>query len=868
MNLRSTLATLATMASVAVGATYHIARTGSDARSPTEAGSPATPWASFANLAGLALMPGDSILLKRGDTLRGILKFSRSGSKASPITIAPYGPGTEPPTILGTIPVTSWTSNGSGAWKAKIPSDHPVNRLYAAGLPLRNARWPDTGWFRSTSHSGDTMVILREAAAGDWTGASLYLWNLNWDMEGHRVKSQSGDKIVLERKNNIAISDTALWALTNHPLALKVRGTWVYVASDSTLLYLGDQPADFALEASVHSANVDLRGANWVHLRGLRLLRAADTGITANGQGVVVEDCHVRFADHVGIYLAGADNVLRDCQVSGSSSSGISVRSMRGLVERNDVRRIMVADWLGPNGMGATCCTGNGINVWGDTSLARWNRVDSIGFNGIAFGGLGTKVTENHASHFCMLANDCAGIYTAPQLPPQRGSEGSRVWRNIVHDAHKSAWPWPWAASNGIYLDAHAHDIVADSNTMWNIDKGFHGNNGRGIVYRDNLVYGSRYSPGDFANNDSANLSTPIGATIQGNLVVALPGSRSEFTRFIPQGWQSKAELRATGNIICQDQMSRIVCSRDSFKIWSAPTVDPNGPLFGKQVIPNGSFDSTTLSWRRWPAQLTLALDSLTSCPTAHCLRIDWKGDTVAGSPYLSTGPVIRTDSGQGWWLQFRARSKRAGMKITAVLRRPVDYASIGPAFNIVLDTSWQDLSFHFKANQKFDTARLDIHVPKKDSTIWLDDILLRKEGDSAAYAALGPRTTLLWNATSTPSSQSLPPGRWVDESGHEANSPVQIPSYAGRVFFGIIADPVGVRNAAATQAIWSVRHQAGALLLSGLSSPADLFDPRGRRIVRLTPDATGQSRWLTGPRKGLVWIRSGGQARAAVIPR
>jgi len=856
---------------LAVGAgaaSYHVSSRGSDGRTAAEAGSPETPWASFANLLSAPLQPGDSILILRGDTLRGTLKFSRSGTSSNPIVVAPYGPGSEPPTLLGTLPVTGWTANPSGGWKAKIPSGHPVTRVFLGGQPMRNARLPDTGWFRTAGHVGNTVVIAPEAAGGDWVGASLYLWNLNWDMEGHRVRNQAGDHLELERRNGIDLADTALYALTNHPLALRVPGTWVYTASDSALLVLGDKPADSALEASVRSAGVDLRGANWVRVSGLRVVGSADTGITSNGQGIVVERCEVRFADHVGIHLYGPDAVVRDCRVSGSSSAGISVRGKRGLAQGNTVSRVMVAPWLGPNGMGASCCTGNGLNVWGDTSLALGNRVDSVGFNGIGFGGVGARVTENHVSNACMLANDCAGIYTGPQLPPQSGSEGSRVWHNVVHDSRKSAWPWPWPASNGIYLDAYAHDIVVDSNVVWNVDKGFHGNNGRGIVYRDNLLFGFRYAPGDFANNDSARLGTAIGATLRGNRIVVPPGVRTEFARYIPQAWQSQARLEAVDNLVCEDRTTRILCRRDSLRIWSAPTVDPDAPFFGTQVVPNGSFDSAVAGWRRWPSQLTLSVDSGGRCVSGRCLRVDWVGDTVAGSPYLGTAPVIRTDSAQGWWLQFRARSRRPGAKLTAVFRRPVDYATIGLAAVSVLDTIWQDYSFHFKATQRYDSARLDFHCPKKDSTFWLDGIVLRKDADSAAWAALGPSSVLLWNASGEASQRPVPSGNWVDEQGRVATGSVVVPPWSGLVLFRVFADPAGVEARFRSVAGWRVRRSHGGMLLEGLVDEAEVFDLHGRRIARLQPDATGRAWWAGAPVGGLLLIRSSGNARVVVSPR
>lgn len=861
---------LLALAAAAGAATYHLSSAGNDTRTAVEAGSEATPWGSLERLVGVGFGPGDSILLRRGDTLRGTLRLSKSGSKALPIFVGAYGPGAQPPTILGTIPVTGWLATPSGAWKAKIPSKFPVRRVFSGGIPLRNARWPDTGWLRTKGHSGDTAVFAPEASGTDWTGASLYLWNLNWDLEGHVVKAQSGDHLVLSRRNGIGISDTALYYLSNHPAALKAPGTWVYTASDSSLLHLGPKPADSALEASVFPDGIDLRGANWVTVEGLRVAGSADTGIAANGQGITVENCEVRFSDHVGIHLQGTDVVARGNRVFGSSSAGITLRAKHGLAEGNFVTAIQDPRWLSPNGMGASCCTGNGINAWGDTSIARFNRVDSIGFNAIGFGGVGTLVTRNHVTNFCMLQNDCAGVYTGPQLPPQSGSEGSIVRRNVVHDSHKSAWPWAWPAANGIYLDAYAHDILADSNVVWNVDNGFHGNNGRGIVYQDNLVYAPRSLPGNFANNDSLRMGTPIGATLRRNLSVLPPGGRGEYSRYLPVAWQSQAGLDLSGNVFCEDQVTRISCRRDSSSIWTAPTLDPAAPLFGPQAVPNGDFDSSVLTWRSWPNQLVPRTDSGTHCPSPRCLRVDYVGDTLAGgSPYVGTPQTIATDSGQGWWLRFEGRAKRPGLRITAVFRRPSDYATIGLAATAVLDTNWQEYSYHFKATRKLDVARLDFHCPKKDSTFWLAKVLLRHDADSAALASLGPRTALLWNADSTAAMREVPPGRWVDETGHPVSARVELPAFSGKALFRVFEDPILSRRESHTAVPgWKVGIHGGSIFLEYLSGPVDIVDARGLRLAHLVPGPSGLASWDARSRRGIVWVRSAGVSRAVLLAR
>ncbi|MBB6672251.1 hypothetical protein [Cohnella nanjingensis] len=88
-------------ASVAYASNYYISSTGcSDSNSGT---SSAAPWCSLTKVNGLALSPGDRVLLNRGSTWTGQhMTFTNSGTSASPLTLADYGSASNPrPRIIG-----------------------------------------------------------------------------------------------------------------------------------------------------------------------------------------------------------------------------------------------------------------------------------------------------------------------------------------------------------------------------------------------------------------------------------------------------------------------------------------------------------------------------------------------------------------------------------------------------------------------------------------------------------------------------------------------------------------------------------------------------------------------------------------------
>lgn len=90
--LRLCLIALAiSIAASANASTYYFSASGDDAA----AGTAAAPWRTLGRVNGVTLRPGDSVLLRGGDTFFGGLSFDASdaGTPASPVVITSYGPG-------------------------------------------------------------------------------------------------------------------------------------------------------------------------------------------------------------------------------------------------------------------------------------------------------------------------------------------------------------------------------------------------------------------------------------------------------------------------------------------------------------------------------------------------------------------------------------------------------------------------------------------------------------------------------------------------------------------------------------------------------------------------------------------------------
>src|SRR4051812_4999088 len=108
------------LAASANASTYYVSASGDDAAT----GTAASPWRTLARVNGVTLRPGDSVLLRGGDTFSGGLFFDASdaGTPASPVVITSYG--------AGRATIASATASGIYVYNA---AGYRISNLNVAG---------------------------------------------------------------------------------------------------------------------------------------------------------------------------------------------------------------------------------------------------------------------------------------------------------------------------------------------------------------------------------------------------------------------------------------------------------------------------------------------------------------------------------------------------------------------------------------------------------------------------------------------------------------------------------------------------------------------------------------------------------------
>lgn len=828
-------------------ASIHFAPDGDDARTLDQAKDPATPWKTLAKVVGVALMPGDSVLLRRDGIWREALRLSRSGNASAPIVVAPYGPGGQMPRIMGSDEISGVSV--SGGWSARVVGG-PVARVFDERGVLAVARFPDTGWLVASSVEADTAVSAPGLASTDWVGASIHLRSAMWTLETHKVARQQAGRLVPDTKAVYAYPDSVRFFLSNHPSAFRAgKDAWAFTASDSTLRWTGSSSK---VEVSSRPYNVDLGGSSWVKVVGIRMEHAAFSAFRATGANVVVEACQMMHADQNGVDMIGPSGQILSNRIVGANRYGVSAYGRNYRVEGNEVLLTAQKRWLGPAAMGNGCCAGRAINVGGDSAVIRRNTVDSTGYIGIGFLGIDTRVEENVVSHSCMTTDDCAGIYTWTGTFDKPGSAGSVIRRNIVRDAigERTGWAHPWEASQGIYLDDASHDIRVDSNVSVGNSIGLFLHNNRNIVARGNILYGNRAGQARLAH-DKIVMADMYGNLLEDNLLVGLPGQTSEI------GWdlsnpQTVSPGRWDRNTVCAAQAFWTTCDTSGRLVRRIRRLDPTDSRLGREALRNKGFDSTALGWTAWPGPFAkVQRDSSSRCDAGRCMKMTYLSDTTTRSPLCGSSAEFSVEAGQWWWLRFRAKAQRAGQSVEAVLRRGYgNYASLGLDTKVRLDTFWREFEFAARIKEADTRARVDFHNSAADSVWWLDDASIRRVPDSLVPTDVG----MALGVNDGPGSRTWTPGAgsWIDPSGRKLGGTIGLAPFYAEVAF---PEEAGTDlRGAKSRSVLRIRRAAEGWVFEGLAGPARIVDARGRILTTVRPQADGSARWKA-PGSSMAWL-------------
>jgi hypothetical protein len=870
--------------------TYYVSPNGNDGNSGT---STATPWRTINRVqqAAGSLQPGDQVLFERGGTFRGKLTINSNGSQSSPIIIGAYGTGALP-LILGSQQVTGWTVHQGNIWRANVGQN--VKYVWVAGQRMTLARFPNTGWLR-TSWANTTQLSSGSItqAGGHWTGAQVVLRTSNWSYEVSNITAHSGTTLTYANMTfNPGNGDWGFF-LQNKLSELDSPGEWFYDAQSGNL-YLwapnNANPNNLVVEASVHDYGVEM---GWqrqhVRVRDLEFRYQRIAGYyNPGGNNNRLENCAISHTYH-GVRSAASNSLYHNNTISHTYATGMNVLDQNSTVSNNVLTDIAVVPGLGENAWGYF-----GIHVQGSGVVLRENRLQRIGYSGIFFHG-NTLVERNVIHEACFTLNDGGAVHFD-------NSNGGTIQDNIIYgtignlDSHPTNHPNRVTMAQGIFFGmGDLKNITVQRNTVW-------GCNGPGIFVdhsmvsdnyqiHNNTLFNNLRTQLFISNNSNA---TGPGAQApyylpshndhySGNIMYSLHadqhcmqqhgvytnnfvdfGSFSNNRYFNPY---NELSIQLTRNGFSNVSRWSLEHWRDTYNKDQGSTRHPERmELFevtathGSSLVPNGFFNSNVNSWVGWPSSGQLS--HVTNMLDNGSMRVHYPSNNGSADFFLyhntsSTALQI----GEYYELRYTVQAAQHG-----ILRVEPKGQSQGGTPNFIarrdvpFSTERRDLRMVFISDRAEPMQTYFTHH-FSEPTYWIDNVELHRV--SVAPAPPEERHILLVNDQSTAQSIALPAGCWRNVNGANVTGPVTLQPFSSMVLYryattgcaGASLQTQGARVLLAGATLPSGGTMRADLRDAGLLPTAEPYTALGLTVVNTGAQMTNSVMQATGTNAPVDWL-------------
>jgi parallel beta-helix repeat protein len=501
---------------------YYISNSGNDSDPGT---SESFPWRSLAKINSFTPSPGDQILFKRGDEWYGTLTLNASGSSGNPIVYGAYGEGPDP-VISGFTAITSgWTNEGGGIYSKVITSESQTNMVTINGINTGIGRYPNKGDAYLTYESFNSNVSITDnqlVGTPDWTGAELIKRPNDWSWERCKITNHSGTTINYTNPlSSYTGSKGNGYFIQNDLRTLDQFGEWYHnTSSGKFYMYFGNStPSSYTVKVATKNSLITNPGYKFVTIKDLDILGSIQNAVYNNtlSNNFTVQNCNISFAGDYGVYI-NSQNGLVDKNIVHDCNQG-AVRGMSDLIviTNNSVYRIGLI-------VGSSKAYYSGLMTTANNGgVIQYNKIDSVGYNGILIKGTYAKIQNNYINHTCLILNDGGGIYTAST------NLGMQIDHNIILNTigNYDGGNTPISISEGIYLDEYANGITVSNNTS-----GYNGYSGIKLhkahtnKIEGNHCFANRIT-GIYMLNSSTSAATLYENEIQNNQFVAKNGQRA-----------------------------------------------------------------------------------------------------------------------------------------------------------------------------------------------------------------------------------------------------------------------------------------------------------------------------------------------------
>jgi hypothetical protein len=349
-------------------AEYWVSPHGNDA----SAGTQESPWQTLSKAAAVAA-PGDTVFLRTG-TYNETLRPAKSGEADKPIRFV--GASGERPILSGANPLT-------GAWQPhqgsiyKLQTDLKFIQLFVDGKMMPEARWPNTPpgelmtYNRAAAGEGTGYEVLadKNLPAGDWNGGIVLFWpGSRWVSMTRRISDYQPDQSLRfdptteqKVKDKYHATDPYKphagnpYVLMGSLAGLDSPGEW-FLDENTSTVYLwthdNQSPASHTVAVKQRDYAADFGKLRFVELRGVDIFGA---GVNmADAQGCVLEDCRLRYVEHVRQWdsgklppvrnvITGKGNEWRRCLIHGAATTGLQMAGEDNRLTNSIIRDVNYA---------------------------------------------------------------------------------------------------------------------------------------------------------------------------------------------------------------------------------------------------------------------------------------------------------------------------------------------------------------------------------------------------------------------------------------------------------------------------------------------------------------------------------------------
>lgn len=452
--------------SYSYSSTYYLSSTaGNDTYSSSQATNPATPWKSLDKLNGFFkyLKAGDSVLLKKGDVFYGSITVTKSGSYFAPIYFGAYGKG-ENPKISGLSTLNSWKLIGKGIYESNC--DVVGSNLVLNNVQQQIGRYPNKGYLTIRSSQNNEITDNDLIGTPNWTSAEVVIRKARWIIDKSQITAHNGNKLTFYGNKNNPKNGYGYF-IQNSINTLDKFGEWYYNPQRKTMsVFFGTKkPSAYNISASGVNNLVEINKYSNISFENITFSGAgANAFKITQAKSINITNCNIQYSGTEAIFASYSPFLtVKNCTIYNSLSGGVNidVGCTSAVVVNNTIKNTGLIAGMGKSGTG----TYEAITSFGDNTQIEKNRIDSVGYNGIYFGGNSSIAKNNYITWFCMTKDDGAGIYLGDwSKTTNKKVEGNIVLYGVGNSAGTNQ-PNSLQAE-GIYIDDNTESVSILDNTV------------------------------------------------------------------------------------------------------------------------------------------------------------------------------------------------------------------------------------------------------------------------------------------------------------------------------------------------------------------------------------------------------------------